>query len=149
MLRRKTSLSGSEFQNSGACFSPREMITLTTTLMPEGGMHFLELPQLLTFLSTYLLLVFNVEGTGTWRSDCGGQHRVGSEGSHTVYRKESFRSQKAAWEDCVGWDASCRVRDQCSPPVLRLGWMTGSWAGTQTRDRAGKSLCGLVGFRLC
>lgn len=141
MLRRKTSLSGSEFQNSGACFSPRERITLATTLMPEGGMHFLERPQLLIFLSFYLLSVVKVEGTGTWRSDCGAQHRVGLEGSYTVYREESFRLQKVAWEDCA-WMRCFLLRRGPAQPT-RVGTRvsdrtTGLWAGTQTWDRAGE-----------
>lgn len=136
-------LSGSEFQNSGACFSPREMITPATTLMPEAGMHFLELPRLLIFLSFYLLFISisYVEGTGTWRSDCGGQHRVRLEGSHAVYRKESFQLQKVAWKDCT-WLTCFLLKRGPTQPTYVGTWVsdrtTGLWAGTQTWDSAGE-----------
>lgn len=113
------------------------------------------------YFSFFLSLVFNVEGTGTWRSDCGGQHRVGPEGSHTVYRKESFQLQKVAWEDCARMRCFLPRWGPAQPTCVGTRMSdrtTGLWAGTQTQDRVGKSLCGhclpwpawsLVGFRLC
>lgn len=93
------------------------------------------------YFSIYLLLVFKVKGTGTWRSDCGAQHRVGLEGSHTVYREGSFQLQKVAWEDCA-WIRCFLLRRGPAQPT-RVGTRasdrtTGLWAGTQTWDRAGE-----------